>query len=252
MRGLDGHPFLVTGAAKGIGRSVAERLAAEGAALALVDRDAAALQELAAQLSGTGVRAVALPADVADERAVREAVDTAASTLGGLRGIATSAGVFDADDMKLAGDLDSATFQRVLAVNLGGTFLTAKYALPHLLAGGGAIVTVASTAGLRGHGYGAGYTASKGGVVALTRLLAFQYGERGVRANCVCPGATDTPMTGGVYRDPAYAAAVTKGIPLRRVAQPDEIAAAICFLLSDDASYTNGQVIAVDGGATVI
>jgi NAD(P)-dependent dehydrogenase (short-subunit alcohol dehydrogenase family) len=252
VRGLRSNPFLVSGAAKGIGRGVAERLAAEGAALALLDRDGPALADLAAQLRAAGANVVPLPADVADESAVREAVARGAAALGGLRGVATSAGIFDPDDMKLAAELDLATFQRVLSVNLGGTFLTIKHALPHLLASGGAIVTVASTAGLRGHGYGAAYTASKGGVVALTRLLAFQYGEKGVRANCVCPGATDTPMTGGVYRDPAYAAAVSRGIPQRRVAAAAEIAAAICFLLSDDASYTNGQIIAVDGGATVV
>jgi len=252
VRGLLGNPFLVSGAAKGIGRGVAERLAAEGATLALLDRDGPALADLAEQLRAAGATVVPLPADVADESAVREAVERGAAALGGLRGVATSAGIFDPDDMKLAAELDLATFQRVLSVNLGGTFLTIKHALPHLLAGGGAVVTVASTAALRGHGYGAGYTASKGGVVALTRLLAFQYGEKGVRANCVCPGATDTPMTGGVYRDPEYAAAVSKGIPQRRVAAAAEIAAAICFLLSDDASYTNGQIIAVDGGATVV
>jgi len=252
MRGLHGKPFLVTGAAKGIGRGVAERLAAEGAAVALLDRDSDALQELAAALRADRATVAALNADVADESAMREAIERAARELGGLSGIATCAGIFDPDDVKPVGDLDLATFQHVIAVNLGGTFLTLKHALPHLLAAGGAIVTVASTAGLRGHGYGAGYTASKGGVVALTRLLAFQYGERGVRANCVCPGATDTPMTGGVYRDPEYAAAVSKRIPMRRVAQPEEIAAAICFLLSADSSYANGQAIAVDGGATII
>jgi NAD(P)-dependent dehydrogenase (short-subunit alcohol dehydrogenase family) len=99
----------------------------------------------------------------------------------------------------LAG-VELAAFERTLRVNLIGTFLYAKYALPHLVAQGGAIVTIASTAGIRGHGFGSGYTASKGGVVALTRLLAEQYGPQQVRANCICPGATDTPMTGGVPR----------------------------------------------------
>src|SRR6185369_8978740 len=107
------------------------------------------------------------------------------------------------------------TFERTLAVNLVGTFVFAKHVIPHLLAAGGAgpqggsIVTIASTAGLRGHGLGSGYTASKGGVVALTRLIAFQYGERGIRANCVCPGLTRTPMTGGAYDDPEAARRVT-------------------------------------------
>ena len=110
---------------------------------------------------------------------------------------------------------------------------------------------IASTAALRGHGFGSGYTASKGGVVALTRLLAEQYSAQGVRTNCICPGATDTPMTGGVYRQPERVERMRRVIPLGRVADPVEIGAVACFLLSDDASYLNGQVIAVDGGATV-
>ena len=112
-------------------------------------------------------------------------------------------------------------------------------------------MTIASTAGLRGHGFGSGYTASKGGVIALTRLIAFQYGEQGVRANCLCPGLTATPMTGGAYDDPARMKQVTRGIPLRRIGQPDEVGNLACYLLSEDASYVNGQVIAADGGATV-
>jgi meso-butanediol dehydrogenase/(S,S)-butanediol dehydrogenase/diacetyl reductase len=252
MNGLSGKSYLVTGAAKGIGRATVERLAGEGAAVALVDRDRDELDAVAEHVRQGGGVAVALPTDVSDEGAVRDAVQRCTIELRALHGIVTSAGIFEGDDLKPAADVPFDTFQNVLAVNLSGTFLTAKYALPHLLKTRGSIVTVASTAGLRGHGFGAGYTASKGGVVALTRLLAFQYGEQGVRANCVCPGATDTPMTGGIYRDPDTAARVSKGIPLRRVAQPEEIAGAICFLLSDDASYTNGQIIAVDGGATVV
>ena len=146
---------------------------------------------------------------------------------------------------------DPDEFEYVLRVNLIGTFLYAKYALPHLVAQGGAIVTIASTAGIRGHGFGSGYTASKGGVVALTRLLAEQYGPQQVRANCICPGATDTPMTGGAFREGEMAERTKRGIPLHRIAQPHEIGDVACFLLSDDASYVNGQVFAVDGGATV-
>jgi NAD(P)-dependent dehydrogenase (short-subunit alcohol dehydrogenase family) len=143
------------------------------------------------------------------------------------------------------------TFDRTLAVNLRGTFVALKHALKHLARDGGAVVTIASTAGLRGHGFGSGYTASKGGVIALTRLVAHQYGDRRVRANCVCPGATDTPMTGGVFRLPDRVAALERSVPLRRCAEPHEIGDVACFLLSEDASYLNGQVIAVDGGALV-
>jgi NAD(P)-dependent dehydrogenase (short-subunit alcohol dehydrogenase family) len=261
MRGLVDRAVIVTGGASGIGRATCNRLAVEGARVAVVDRNAALVDEVAQALtSARAARVVGIVTDVSDEEQVRAAVEKARTELGGVSGLVTSAGIFDGGDMTLLADVPVETFRKTIAVNLTGTFLFCKFALPSLLegepskAGGsrGAIVTVASTAGLRGHGFGSGYTASKGGVVALTRLLAFQYGEKGVRANCICPGATDTPMTGGVYHDPDHLARVTPRIPLRRVAQPEEIGDVACHLLSDDASYVNGQVIAVDGGATAI
>jgi NAD(P)-dependent dehydrogenase (short-subunit alcohol dehydrogenase family) len=251
MTGLSGRPVLVTGAASGIGEATAMRLAREGAAVALVDRDAERLASLAGALTRDGGRALALPGDVGDEAAVRAAIDATMRTFGGLRGLVTSAGIFDPGDMQPLAGVELAAFERTLRVNLIGTFLYAKYALPHLVADGGAIVTIASTAGIRGHGFGSGYTASKGGVVALTRLLAEQYGPQQVRANCICPGATDTPMTGGAFREGEMAERTKRGIPLHRIAEPREIGDVACFLLSDDASYVNGQVLAVDGGATV-
>jgi NAD(P)-dependent dehydrogenase (short-subunit alcohol dehydrogenase family) len=249
MTGLAGRHVLVTGAASGIGEATAARLAREGAAVALVDRDADRLDAVRSALAGG--RVAAFPTDVGDEDAVRAAIAGAVAALGPLRGVVTSAGVFDPGDMQPLAGVELATFERTLRVNLVGTFLVAKHALPHLIAHGGAIVTIASTAGIRGHGFGSGYTASKGGVVALTRLLAEQYGPHGVRANCVCPGATDTPMTGGVFREGEIAERTKRGIPLHRIAEPREIGDVACFLVSDDASYVNGQVIAVDGGATV-
>ncbi len=258
MQGLRGRPVLVTGAASGIGQAVCERLVAEGASVALVDRDQDRLAAVVESLRANGAARIALAADVSEEAAVCAAVERAVEVIGGLRGVVTCAGIFDPSDLAPAADVGLDTFARVLAVNLTGTFLVAKYALPHLIgaaaAGGGSssITTIGSTAGLRGHGRGTAYTASKGGVVALTRLLAFQYGEKGVRTNCICPGFTDTPMTGGTGRDPVIARALRRGIPMRRIAQPEEIASLACFLLSDAASYINGQIIAADGGATVI
>ncbi len=249
MTGLAGRHVLVTGAASGIGEAAATRLVREGAAVALVDRDAGRLATVRAALAGGRVATFAL--DVGDEDAVRNAIAGAVAALGPLRGIVTSAGIFDPGDMQPLVEVELATFERTLRVNLVGTFLFAKHGLPHLMEDGGAIVTIASTAGIRGHGFGSGYTASKGGVVALTRLLAEQYGPHGVRANCICPGATDTPMTGGAFREGELAERTKRGIPLHRIAEPREIGDVACFLLSDDASYVNGQVIAVDGGATV-
>ena len=128
------------------------------------------------------------------------------------RGVVTAAGIFHGPDLKPAHEVSVDDFVHVLRVNLVGTFAVIAHALPSLVDGGGSIVTIASTAAIRGHGYGAGYTASKGGVDALTRLLAVQYGAQGVRANCICPGGVDTPMTGGTFATPeAQARAKTRG-----------------------------------------
>lgn len=252
MKGIEGKRVLVTGAASGIGRATTERLAANGAAVALLDRNEELLRTVNKELESKGVRTCALVVDVSEADSMRAAIDEAAGELGGLEGVVTSAGLFDPGDLRPLAEVEPEAFNRVLSVNLAGTFLAVKFSLPYLLRKGGAVVTIASTAGLRGHGFGSGYTASKGGVVSLTRLMAFQYGEQGVRANCVCPGFTETPMTGGVQNDPDFARKLTRGIPMRRIAQPEEIAGVAVHLLGDDASYVNGQVIAVDGGGTVI
>jgi meso-butanediol dehydrogenase/(S,S)-butanediol dehydrogenase/diacetyl reductase len=249
VTGLAGRVVVVTGGASGIGEATAERLVAGGARVALLDRDAGRLGALCDRL-GTSARAYVV--DVTRDDEVGRAVGTASRQLGPVGGVVTSAGIFDPAELAPEADVTVAAFERVLRVNLIGTFLAIHHALPDLTRTGGAIVTIASTAGLRGHGFGAGYTASKGGVVALTRLLAFQYGGRGVRANCICPGFVATPMNAGVHDDPDAVARIAKGIPLGRIARPGEIASVACHLLSDDASYVNGQVLAVDGGATVI
>jgi 3-oxoacyl-[acyl-carrier protein] reductase len=248
VSGRDGRVVLVTGAASGIGRATGTRLLAEGAAVAFLDRD----RERLADAVPAGARAIAIVADVSREADIAAAVERTAAELGPLRGLVTAAGIFDQAERRPVAEVPLETFERTLAVNLTGTFLAVKHALPRLAANGGAIVTVASTAALRAHGFGAGYTASKGGVVALTRLVAAQYAERGVRANCVCPGLTETGMTAHVLRDLEYRARVERGIPLRRVARAEEIAAVVCHLLGDDATYVTGQVIAADGGTTAL
>ncbi len=247
--GLRGRHFLVTGAASGIGAATTERLVAAGARVARVDRDG---ERLAAKTSGLGEsdQTLAFTADVADERQVAEAVDATIAAWGSLHGAVTSAGIFDPGDLVDVENVDLDVFHSVLAVNLRGTLLVLRAVLPHLGAGG-AVVTVASTAGLRGHGMGPSYTASKGGVIALTRLVAFQYGPRGVRANCVCPGATAGEGMGSTFADPDVAARTARGIPLGRVGTASDLGATIAALLSDETSYLSGQVIAVDGAATV-
>lgn len=246
---LNGRAFLVTGAASGIGRATALRLVADGGRVALVDRDEARLADVAAELSGPP-GAMAIPCDVSDAEQVRSAVRAAHDRLGHLHGVVTSAGIFDEADMAPLGNLDIAAFDRVIGVNLRGTVLVLDAVLP-LMSRGDAAVLIASTAGLRGHGFGAAYTASKGGIVALTRLVATQQGPNGVRVNCVCPGATAGEGMGAAFNDEDFARSMSRDVPLRRVGAAAEIGDTIVALLNDDMSYVTGQIIAVDGGATI-
>jgi NAD(P)-dependent dehydrogenase (short-subunit alcohol dehydrogenase family) len=215
-----------------------------------VDVDEAGLDETV-KLADAADRVITCTADVSREPDVAAAVEAAIEAATSLSGVVTCAGIFHPGDLKPAADVTLDDFLHVIGVNLAGTFLAIKYALPHLVVGGGSIVTIASTAALRGHGFGSGYTASKGGVDAFTRLVATQYGKQGVRANCICPGGIDTPMTAGRFLTPAATEVFEKRVPLARVGQPEEIAAVAAFLLSDDAAYLSGQTVAVDGGSTI-
>lgn len=248
MKGLQNRNYIVTGGASGIGRGTAIRLIEEGARVALLDLDPR-VPDIAAELGDPSV-ALPLHCDVADAEAVERAVHAAQNHFGALHGVVTSAGVFDERDLVPIGSIDLAAFDRVIGINLRGTVLVVNAAMP-LLASGASIVLVASTAGLRGHGFGVAYTASKGGVIALTRLIALQQGPNGVRVNCVCPGATAGEGMGLTFNEPGFAAAMTADVPLRRVGTAAELGTTIVTLLSDDTSYMTGQVIAVDGGATI-
>jgi NAD(P)-dependent dehydrogenase (short-subunit alcohol dehydrogenase family) len=247
----DSSVVLVTGGGSGIGRATAKLAAARGSAVAVVDLHEAHARETADAITADGGRAVGLAVDVADDAAVAAAVEAAANQLGRLTGVVTAAGIFHGPDLAPIEEVGISDFFRVLAVNLGGTFSAIHHSLPLLADGGGAIVTIASTAAIRGHGFGPGYTASKGGVDALTRLVATQGGPRGVRANCICPGGIDTPMTAGTFATPEAVARAKRSIPLQRYGVPFDIAAVACFLLSDDAQYVTGQTVAVEGGSTI-
>jgi len=247
----DDAVVMVTGGGSGIGRATAQLAAERGAAVAVVDRHEANAQGTAAAITGAGGRAVALALDVADDAAVAGAVATTVSELGRVTGLVTAAGIFHGPDLQPIETVAIDDFFHVLAVNLGGTFSAIRHCVPHLADGGGAIVTIASTAAIRGHGFGPGYTASKGGVDALTRLVATQCGPRGIRANCICPGGIDTPMTGGTFATDEAVARAKRSIPLQRYGVPFDIAAVACFLLSDDAQYLSGQTVPVEGGSTI-
>jgi NAD(P)-dependent dehydrogenase (short-subunit alcohol dehydrogenase family) len=248
---LENRVIVVTGGGSGIGRATARRAAAEGAGVAVVDWSLDGAQETVALVEQQHGRAVAYETDVSDETAVAAAIDRAAADLGPPDGLVTCAGIFDPADLQPLVDVTSETFLRVLGVNLAGTFYAIKHALPHLISNDGSVVTIASTAATHGHGFGSGYTASKGGVAALTRLTAVQYGPEGVRANCICPGAVDTPMTGGAFSTPDAERRTKARTPLQKVAQPEELASVAIFLLSADASHVTGQTLTVDGGTTI-
>jgi meso-butanediol dehydrogenase / (S,S)-butanediol dehydrogenase / diacetyl reductase len=248
-----GGTVVVTGGGSGIGRATAERAGREGARVAVVDRAAENAAETARIVNDANGRpiAIAYACDVGDDAEFPDTVQRIGRDLGRVTGVVTAAGIFHGPDLQPAHQVTVDDFVHVLRVNLVGTFAVIKHALPMLIDGGGSIVTIASTAAIRGHGYGAGYTASKGGVDALTRLLAVQYGANNVRANCICPGGVDTPMTGGVFATPDAIARAKQRVPIGRYAQPRDIGDVAIFLLSDDARYLTGQTIPVEGGATI-
>jgi len=248
---LLGRTVLVTGGGSGIGRATSTRAAVEGAAVAVVDRHGDNAEDTAAMIRTAGGTACAYPCDVADNTAVANTVASVNAELGRISGVVTAAGIFHGPDLRPAHEVSVDDFMTVLRVNLVGTFAVIKYALPHLVTGGGAIVTIASTAAIRGHGFGAGYTASKGGVDALTRLLAVQYGPHGVRANCICPGGVDTPMTAGTFATPEAIERAKRTVPLGHHAQPQDVGDVVIFLLTDDARHLTGVTLPVEGGATI-
>jgi NAD(P)-dependent dehydrogenase (short-subunit alcohol dehydrogenase family) len=249
---------LVTGAGTGIGAAVAHRLAADGFAVALVGRRPGPLQRTAGEIEASGGRAVVLPSDAGDPVQAERAVADAVAALGGLDVLVLAHGVGGSAP---AGEETPEGWDAVVRVNLTGAFLVARAALPHLVERHGAIVTVASTnAWVAGPGW-ASYCASKAGLAMLTASIANDYGPRGVRANCVCPGWVRTPMADddmdevaarwGTDRDGAYRL-TTSSTPLRRPADPAEIAAVVAFLAGPGASYVNGASIPVDGGAMIV
>ena len=238
---------IVTGAASGIGRSTAQVFAREGCKVALVDINEEGLKET---LNSIGEeQAFVAPADVSRTEDVKRALDQAVARFGRITTMANCHGISMLQDVKIV-DVSEETFDRTIAVNLRGTFLMCKYGLPHLKqAGGGAIVNLASGAALFGGG-GTSYTASKGGVTAITRAIAFQNAADNIRCNSICPGPVDTPMLQismkkfGMTKFPAPRGTI------QRIAQPEEVASLIMFLASDEAAYITGATYTIDGGAT--
>jgi meso-butanediol dehydrogenase/(S,S)-butanediol dehydrogenase/diacetyl reductase len=240
---------VVTGAGSGLGRATAARIAAEGGAVACVDLVAGAVEEAAAAVRAGGGEARAYQADVSDPTSVRAAVAAAARDLGRPSVAVTCAGI---GTFAHTHEMAFEEWSRVIGVNLTGTFLTAQAVLPYLLDGGGNVVTVASNAGLMGVAYGAAYCASKGGVIQLTKAIAAEYLSRGVRANCVAPGGIRTPLQRAFQLPEGGDPEVLRGLmtPLGR-STPEEVAALIAFIASDDGRYMTGAIVPIDGGLTI-
>ncbi len=247
MERLKGRRALVTGAASGIGRATAERLAREGAAVFCADIEADGAEVTAKQIAANGGRASSGAVDVAQTAACENVVARAAEILGGLDLLANVAGILRPGHTL---ELPTEVFDQTISINLTGTFYMCRSALPHLLEDGGAIVNIASAAALQGVPYNAAYCASKAGVVGLTRSLASEYSRRGVRVNCICPGGVSTPMTAAGFPveglDPALMARITP--QMERVGQPEDIAALVAYLASEEAAYMTGSAITIDGG----
>ncbi|MEO5839140.1 MAG: glucose 1-dehydrogenase [Acidimicrobiales bacterium] len=243
-----GETVIVTGAGSGLGRAVARQLAASGAAIAVVDRDVVAGRDTASELVDSGATARSYEVDVSDWSSVDAAVRQVVADMGPPTALVNAAAI---QRFAHAHELDPNEWSRILAVNLTGTFFMCRAVLPHLMdAGGGAIVNIASTAGLTGMPYDAAYCAAKGGVVQLTKALAVEYSPQRIRVNAVAPGGMQTPMLHVPFPEDAEPALQQR---IRRsllgIAQPDDVANVVCFLLSDQASYMTGSIVVADGGA---
>jgi meso-butanediol dehydrogenase/(S,S)-butanediol dehydrogenase/diacetyl reductase len=253
---FDGKAALVSGAGSGIGRATALGFAARGAQVAVADIDGARAEAVAAEIAAAGGKAVAIVADAATIDGVQAMVAGAVKAFGGLDILHNNAfgqPSLPPGQSRLAftADIDEKVWTHVIDLALTGVFRATKRAIPELLRrGGGAIVNTASISGLFGDFAIGAYNAAKAGVVNLTRVTAIEYAARGIRVNCVCPGAIDTPLLRPSLALPGFAEATTAAIPMRRLGKPEEMANVVLFLASDLASYVTGAAVVADGGLT--
>ncbi len=251
MARLDGKVALITGAGNGMGQVASRLFASEGARIVVADFSETGGAETVAAVEAAGGEAAFVKVDVANAEQVEAMVAFAMKTYGSLDVLYNNAGIFPADDGG-ATETPEPTWDRVMEVNLKGVWLGCKYGIPAMLeSGGGSIVNVASFVALMGAATAQiAYTASKGGVLAMTREIAVEYGRQGIRANSLCPGPVSTPMLEELMSDPARKARRVVHIPMGRLGQAEELAKAALFLASDDSSYMTGAQLVIDGGIT--
>lgn len=255
INGLDHHVAFVTGGGSGIGRQTSLRLAQEGAKVAVVDLREDAARSVADEVTALGGTAIAVTADVTSADQVRAGIEKTVSKFGQLQHLVNCAGIALGEGGVVA--CTESNWDKVMAVNLKSIFLTGKYSIPEIIkAGGGSIVNIASVFGFTVNTDECAYAASKGAVINLTRQMALQHATDAVRVNAVCPSDCDTPLisnllgVGGAELEKAKAE-LAAPIPMGRLANPEEIAAAVAFLLSDDARFITGVALPVDGGFLV-
>jgi len=242
---LDGKVALVAGASRGIGAVTARAFARAGAAVVLAARDKDALESVAEGIRAEGGKALAVPTDVGDPASVEQLVQQAERTFGHLDAAFNNA--TDGPMPAPLAELDPEGFDRAIRTNIRGTFLGMKYEIPAMLrAGGGAIVNMASLAGLQGVANLAGYAAGKAGIIALTKVAALDYADQGIRVNVVAPGPILTHHLEAAGAEAQRLAGLST--PMRRVGRPDEVAATVVWLCSDQSSFVTGATLPIDGG----
>ena len=245
-RMLEGRRAIVTGASRGIGAEIARAMARAGAAVVLAARDAEALARVADEIARRGGRAVAVPTDVSDPAAVERMVATAVDELGGLDIAVNDAAGGGHPPTPLA-DVSPEQFRSALTISLEGVFLSLKHEIPAMLAtGGGAIVNMASTAGIEAVAGLAGYVSAKAGLIGLTKVAALDYAAQGIRINAIAPGPILTERLQAAGEDMQLRAGMA--MPMRRIGQPAEVVAAAVWLCGDQASFITGAILAIDGG----
>jgi 3-oxoacyl-[acyl-carrier protein] reductase len=246
MKRLEGRTAFISGSASGIGEAQALRFAQEGARIVAADLDGAGAERVAGEITASGGQAIGVAMDVTDVESVAAAVRRGLDEYGVIDTLSNTAGYFDG--FAQLADTDRMLFDKVMDVNVTGIFNVTKALLPHMLENGkGAIVNIASAAGLRGGGGGIAYTASKHAVIGFTRQLAAAYGTQGVRANAIAPGLIDTPMVANFSgTDESKATMAAK--PAGRLGRAEDIANAALFLVSDEADYIHATTLSVDGG----